>query len=82
MATIVAHLGGGWVSTDVDTHIEGISYEMALAMSRVGSGKMYSGILTAFESGIAEFGPVRGIDKKTSMFSNLITVNELPYAHI
>lgn len=80
MATVVRHIGGRWVSTDQNTHIHGTSYEMALAMSRIGSRKIYSGTVVAFENGVAVFGPVRGVDSKRREFNKLITYKQLPYS--
>lgn len=80
MVRVVSAMGGGWVSTDAEVPIRGISYEMALAMCK--HGGVYSGMVLAFEDGVCEFGPVRGMGLKRASYPNVITSSEIPAANV
>lgn len=76
MIDVVKAQGGGWVSTDATVPIRGISYEMSLAMCK--RGGVYSGMVVAYENGVCEFGPVRGMGMKRASYPQLITSTEVP----
>lgn len=77
-------VGVSGFDTDPDDlgDIKGDSWEMAAVMGMIGRPGVYSGTLLEYTNGVARFGPVRGVNVKKRLYSDLKTFEDIPLVRV
>lgn len=68
-----------YISVEIDEQIYGLSYEMSLAMLLCGYTNICcSGIISAVNDDVVNFGPIEGLSEKRKLNKNIKTSIDIP----